>query len=90
MAILVRRLEEKIRKKSRCLQIRVQTQSPCVSTFHLQVRTWARFRVSYNRPFLSDDDAGEEAGREDQGKEQMSPDESSDSGSLRLHLSSSG
>ena len=54
------------------------------------MRTWARFRVSYNRPFLSDDDAEEEAGREDQGKEQMSPDESSDSGSLRLHLSSSG
>ena len=36
--MLERRLEEKIREKSRCLQMRVQTRGPCVSTFHLLVR----------------------------------------------------
>ena len=45
---------------------------------------------SDTEPFLSDGDAGEEAGREDQEKELMSPNKSSDSESLRLHLSSSG
>ena len=37
-----------------------------------------------------DGDSGEEAGREDQEKEPMSPNKSSDSESLCLHLSSSG
>ena len=45
---------------------------------------------SDTEPFLSDGDAGEEAGREDEEIEQMSPNKSSDSESLRLHLSSSG